>query len=84
MPRLTNEHLSNEINLVKQELEYLKKNQDKMQADLSMIKERLLNPDEGTIARVNKNTQFRKSTTKVLWSIWIALIGILTRMIFWD
>ena len=62
MPRLTNEHLSNEINLVKQELEYLKSNQDKMQADLSMIKERLLNPDEGTIARVNKNTQFRKST----------------------
>ena len=84
MPRLTNEHLSNEINLVKQELEYLKKNQDKMQADLSMIKERLLNPDEGTLARVNKNTQFRKSTTKVLWSIWIALIGILTKMIFWD
>tara|TARA_R100001126_G_scaffold101968_1_gene84229 strand:- start:522 stop:776 length:255 start_codon:yes stop_codon:yes gene_type:complete len=84
MARLTNEHLSNEINLVKQELEYLKKNQDKMQADLSMIKERLLNPDEGTIARVNKNTQFRKSTTKVLWSIWIALIGILTKMIFWD
>tara|TARA_R100001510_G_C7611994_1_gene175225 strand:- start:541 stop:795 length:255 start_codon:yes stop_codon:yes gene_type:complete len=84
MGRLTNEHLSNEINLVKQELEYVKKNQDKMQADLSMIKERLLNPDEGTIARVNKNTQFRKSTTKVLWSIWIALIGILTKMIFWD
>ena len=84
MPRLTNEHLSNEINLVKQELEYLKSNQNKMQADISMIKERLLNPDEGTIARVNKNTQFRKSTSKVLWSIWIALIGILTKMIFWD
>ena len=84
MARLTNEQLRNEINLVKQELENLKKNQDKMQADLSMIKERLLNPDEGTIARVNKNTQFRKSTTKVLWSIWIALIGILTKMIFWD
>ena len=84
MARLTNEHLHNEINLVKQDLEYVKQNQAKMQADLSMIKERLLNPDEGTIARVNKNTQFRKSTTKVLWSIWIALIGILTKMIFWD
>ena len=84
MPRLPNEHINNEINLVKQELEYMKKTQDKMQADLTMIKERLLNPDEGTIARVNKNTQFRKSTSKVLWSIWIALIGILTKMIFWD
>tara|TARA_X000001382_G_scaffold78977_1_gene55440 strand:+ start:365 stop:619 length:255 start_codon:yes stop_codon:yes gene_type:complete len=84
MPRLTNEHINNEINLVKQELEYMKRTQDKMQADLTMIKERLLNPDEGTIARVNKNTQFRKSTSKVLWSIWVALIGILTKMIFWD
>ena len=84
MARLTNEHLNNEINLVKQELDYVKKAQDKMQADLSMIKERLLNPDQGTVARVNKNTQFRKSTSKVLWSIWIALIGILTKLIFWD
>tara|TARA_A100001201_G_scaffold51449_2_gene51044 strand:- start:507 stop:761 length:255 start_codon:yes stop_codon:yes gene_type:complete len=84
MPRLTNEHINNEINLVKQELEYMKKTQEKMQADLSMIKERLLNPDQGTVARVNKNTQFRKSTSKVLWSIWIALVGILTKMIFWS
>ena len=84
MPRLTNEHINNEINLVKQELEYMKRTQDKMQADLTMIKERLLNPDEGTIARVNKNTQFRKSTSKVLWSIWVALIGIIAKLIFWD
>tara|TARA_A100001201_G_scaffold132554_1_gene119199 strand:- start:1731 stop:1985 length:255 start_codon:yes stop_codon:yes gene_type:complete len=84
MPRITNEYLHNEINLVKQELEHMKLAQEKIQADLSMIKERLLNPDAGAIARVNKNTEFRKSTTKVLWSIWIALIGILTKLIFWD
>ena len=84
MPRLTNEHIQSELNLVKQELTYVKDAQAKMQADLSMIKERLLNPDEGTIARVNKNTSFRKSTSKVLFSIWITLLGILTKIIFWD
>ncbi len=84
MPRLTNEHIQSELNLVKQDLAYVKDAQTKMQADLSMIKERLLNPDEGTIARVNKNTSFRKSTSKVLFSIWITLLGILTKIIFWD
>ena len=81
MARLTNEHLHSEIKLVKQEVEYIKDNQERMQSDLTMIKKTLLGPDDGTIARVNKNTEFRNATRKVLWSIWIALIG---KIVFWD
>ncbi len=55
-----------------------------MQADLTMIKKTLLGPDDGTIARVNKNTAFRNATRKVIWSIWIALIGIIGKIVFWD
>ena len=84
MARLTNEHLHSEIKLVKQEVEYIKDNQERMQADLTMIKKTLLGPDDGTISRVNKNTEFRKTTGKVLWSIWIALIGIIGKIVFWD
>tara|TARA_R100001015_G_C4631980_1_gene194979 strand:+ start:2766 stop:3020 length:255 start_codon:yes stop_codon:yes gene_type:complete len=84
MPRLTNEHLHSEIKLVKQEVEYIKDNQERMQADLTMIKKTLLGPDDGTIARVNKNTDFRNTTRKVIWSIWVALIGIIGKIIFWD
>ncbi len=84
MARLTNEHLHSEIKLVKQEVEYIKDNQERMQADLTMIKKTLLGPDDGTIARVNKNTDFRNTTRKVLWSIWVALIGIIGKIIFWD
>ena len=84
MARLTNEHLHSEIKLVKQEVEYIKDNQEKMQADLTMIKNTLLGPDDGTISRVNKNTAFRKGAQRTLWSIWIVLIGILGKMIFWD
>jgi hypothetical protein len=84
MARLTNEHLHSEIKLVKQDVCHVKDNQEKMQEDLTMIKKTLLGPDDGTIARVNKNTDFRNATRKVLWSIWIALIGIIGKIIFWD
>ena len=65
-------------------LQIEKDNQERMQADLTMIKKTLLGPDDGTIARVNKNTDFRNTTRKVLWSIWVALIGIIGKIIFWD
>ena len=82
MARPTNEHLYSEIKLVKQDIEYLKDGQTKMQEDLTMIKKQLLGPDDGAIARINKNTEYRKKTQKVLWSIWIALIGIVGKMKF--
>ena len=84
MPRLTNADLYNDIQLLKQDIEYMKEGQAKMQNDLTMIKKTLLDPDAGTIARVNQNTNFRKGAQKTLWSIWIALIGIIGKMIFWS
>ena len=84
MARPTNEHLYSEIKLVKQDIEYLKDGQTKMQEDLTMIKKQLLGPDDGAISRINKNTEYRKKTQKVLWSIWVALLGIIGKMIFWD
>ena len=84
MAKPTNEQLHSDIKLVKQDVEYMRANQARMQEDLSMIKKTLLGPDNGTIARVNKNTDFRKSTGRVLWSVWIALIGIIGKIIFWD
>ena len=56
----------------------------KVKEDLRDIKIRLLDPDDGTISRVNKNTTFRKSTGKVLWSIWVAILGIIGKIIFFD
>tara|TARA_R110002012_G_scaffold5007_1_gene22824 strand:+ start:830 stop:1039 length:210 start_codon:yes stop_codon:yes gene_type:complete len=55
-----------------------------MKQDLRDIKVRLLDPDKGTISKVNKNTAFRKGSQKTLWSIWVVLIGILGKLIFWN
>ena len=55
-----------------------------LKEDVRFIKRKLLDPDDGTIARVNKNTSFRKSAQKTLWSIWVVIIGILGKLIFWN
>jgi len=55
-----------------------------MKQDLRDIKKRLLDPDKGTISKVNKNTSFRKGAQKTLWSIWIVLIGIIGKLMFWN
>ena len=82
--RLTNADLHNEIQLLKQDLDHVKAGQLKMQNDLSMIKKTLLDPDQGAIARVNRNTQFRKLAGGALWSVWVAMIGVLAKLIFWN
>ena len=84
MARLTNEKLHSEIKLVTNDMAHLKDGQAKMQEDITMIKKVLLNPDNGTVARVNKNTHFRKQTSKILWSIWVAILGIIGKMVFWN
>ena len=56
---------------------------DKMDAKLDMLTERLLNPDTGVTARVNKNTSYRKVMTKALWIIYAVTIGLIVKM-FWE
>jgi hypothetical protein len=84
MPRLTNSEIHNEIQLMKKDVEFLRESQVKVQADISEIKRTLLDPDNGAIARVNKNTEFRKVASAALWSIWITMLGVIAKLIFWE
>ena len=84
MKRLTNSDLHNEIKLVKKDMAFLKEGQLKMQSDITMIKKVLLDPDNGTISRVNRNTDFRKKANAALWSVWVAMIGVIAKLIFWN
>tara|TARA_R110001592_G_scaffold204544_1_gene454603 strand:- start:379 stop:591 length:213 start_codon:yes stop_codon:yes gene_type:complete len=70
MARLTNEQLHESL--------------VELKADVREIKIRLLDPDDGTISRVNRNTDFRKKANGALWSVWVAMIGVLAKLIFWN
>ena len=63
------------------------------------IKEILLDPEDGIIVRVNKNTYWRKqisiqeieelksfknNVTKALWGIYTVVLGIIAKLIFWE
>ena len=66
--KMTNEQLHAELLELKQ--------------DIREIKKRLLDPDDGTIARINKNTSFRKSARIWLGVFFTSIIGIVTKMLF--
>jgi len=84
MPRPTTSEIHNELQLIKKDVEVMRDTQVKMQADITDIKRVLLDPDNGAIARVNKNTEFRKQASAALWSVWIALLGVIAKLIFWE
>ena len=66
--KMTNEQLHAELLELKQ--------------DVREIKRRLLDPDDGTIARINKNTSFRKTARIWLGVFFTSIIGIITKILF--
>ena len=92
--RYTNKDIQTELELVKKDLQYLTESlsnetftiqgkQDEISQSIKQITIKLLDPDNGAIARVNQNTKFRLATTKVLFTIWTAILGIIAKLIFW-
>ena len=66
--KMTNEQLHVEILELKQ--------------DVREIKKRLLDPDDGVVARINVNTSFRKSARIWLGIFFTSIIAIVTKMLF--
>ena len=53
-----------------------------MKQDIREIKKRLLDPEDGVVVRINKNTSFRKSARIWLGIFFTSIIGIVTKMLF--
>ena len=47
---------------------------------LDMLTEKLLNPDTGVTARVNRNTSMRKVLVKAMWVIYSITLGALIKL----
>ena len=53
-----------------------------LKQDVREIKKRLLDPDDGVIARINLNTSYRKTARIWLGVFFTSIIGIVTKMLF--
>jgi len=71
-----------EIGLMKQRMDSMEEKLDKMDGKLDMLTEKLLDPDYGVTARVNRNTTHRKVMSKALWVIYAIVIGLVIKMIW--
>jgi len=71
---------------------------DEIQQTVKEIKEILLDPEDGLIVRVNKNTYWRReidadefkalvrwkqSMTHAMWGIYTLVLGVVAKLIFW-
>ena len=53
---------------------------DNIDAKLDMITDKLLNPDTGVTARVNRNTSMRKVLVKAMWVIYTITLGAIIKI----
>ena len=53
---------------------------DNIDAKLDMLTEKLLNPDSGVTARVNRNTAMRKVLVKAMWVIYTLALGVMIKI----
>mgnify|MGYP003646875550 FL=1 len=53
---------------------------DNIDTKLDMLTDKLLNPDTGVTARVNRNTAMRKVLVKAMWVIYGLTIGAMIKI----
>lgn len=95
-----------ELKVIQSSIEDLKRSQSHIKEDVSEVKKRLLDPENGIIVRLNQNTKYieekqdledyyeeiidqhkellswKNNMTKAMWIVFTALVGILTKMMF--
>jgi hypothetical protein len=72
---------------------------DEISQTVKEIKEILLDPEDGLIVRVNKNTYwrrqidtrdiqelktFKQNVTTALWGVYTLVMGVISKIVFWD
>ena len=64
-------------------IDSVKEKQDEMALDIGKIKEAVYNPDEGLYARLRELETWKKNSSRLIWIIITAIIG-LTTASFWS
>tara|TARA_R110002020_G_scaffold557_2_gene2813 strand:+ start:2001 stop:2237 length:237 start_codon:yes stop_codon:yes gene_type:complete len=74
--------MKDDISLMEHRMNSMEEKLDKMDGKLDMLTEKLLDPDYGVTARVNRNTTHRKVMSKALWVIYAVMIGVIIKLIW--
>ncbi len=69
-----------EIIAMKKDINSINEKIDNIDVKLDMLTQKLLNPDTGVTARVNKNTAMRKVLVRAMWIIYSITLGALIKI----
>tara|TARA_B110000046_G_scaffold74671_1_gene82764 strand:+ start:2263 stop:2496 length:234 start_codon:yes stop_codon:yes gene_type:complete len=69
-----------EIVSMKKDINSINGKMTSIDSKLDMLTEKLLNPDTGVTARVNRNTSMRKVLVKAMWVIYTITLGALIKL----
>ena len=69
-----------EIMSMKKDIGSINSKMNSIDSKLDMLTEKLLNPDTGVTARVNRNTAMRKVLVKAMWVIYAVTLGALIKL----
>ena len=69
-----------ELISMKKDISTIGEKMDSLNGKLDMLTERLLDPDVGVAARVNRNTAMRKVLVKAMWVIYMVTLGALIKI----
>tara|TARA_R110000796_G_scaffold250598_3_gene379781 strand:+ start:2744 stop:2977 length:234 start_codon:yes stop_codon:yes gene_type:complete len=69
-----------ELISMKKDISTIGDKMDNLNGKLDMLTERLLDPDVGVTARVNRNTAMRKVLVKAMWVIYMVTLGALIKI----
>ena len=76
----TNKDIIKEMAVMEHRIDSMDEKLEKMDKKLDMLTEKLLDPDYGVVARVNRNTSTRKTISKAVWILYAATIGLIVKM----
>ena len=62
-------------------IKHMDSKQDEMLQDVKSIKEAIYNPETGLYARVRTLEQWQANMSKIIWSVGLGFIGLLTKAV---
>ena len=69
-----------ELIAMKKDITIINDKIDNLDEKLDMLTDKLLNPDTGVTARVNRNTSMRKVLVKAMWVIYTITLGAIIKI----
>ncbi len=68
--------LNRKLDKLCSDIEVVRDRQEEMVEDVGKIKEAVYNPDEGLYARIRALESWKSTSTKLLWTLFTAMIGL--------